>query len=71
MAGTQPTRIGRQDKGGHPMTFDIVVGVIVTIAALGLVVFLTVLNRRIIEDIHSKRSRASRQAKKEPGDERA
>ena len=52
------------------MTFDIVAGVIITAVALSLIIFLTIRNRRIIERIHSKRSKTIPQAKKEPGDER-
>lgn len=52
------------------MTFDIVAGVVITVVALSLIIFLTIRNRRIIERIHSNSSRTIAQAKKEPGDER-
>ena len=53
------------------MTFDIVAGVTITVVALSLIIFLTIRNRRIIERIHSNRSRTIPQTKKEPGDERS
>jgi len=53
------------------MTFDIVAGVTITVVALSLIIFLTIRNRRIIERIHSNRSRTIPQTKKELGDERS
>jgi len=52
------------------MTFDIVAGVIITAVALSLIIFLTIHNRRIIERIHSKRSKTIPQTKKGLADER-
>jgi len=52
------------------MTFDIVAGMVITVVALSLIIFLTLRSRRIIESIHSKRFKAIPQTKKEPGDER-
>ena len=45
------------------MTFDIVAGVMITAVALSLIIFLTIRNRRIIERIHSKRSKTIPQTK--------
>ncbi len=51
------------------MTFDIITGVVITVLALSFIIFLTLRNRRIIERIHSKRSRTIAQTKEKPGDE--
>ncbi len=48
------------------MTFDIIAGVIITVVALSLIIFLTIRNRRIIERIHSRRSRTIAQKKRNP-----
>ena len=45
------------------MTFDTVAGVMITAVALSLIIFLTLRNRRIIESIHSKRSKTIPQTK--------
>ncbi len=50
------------------MTFDIVAGMMITVAALSLIIFLTIRNRRITERIPPKRSKTIPQTKNELAD---
>ena len=47
------------------MTFDIMLGIVLTILALGAVVILTLWSRRIIERIHAHRPSSLRHIQKE------
>jgi hypothetical protein len=47
------------------LTFDIVLGIVLTILTLGVVVLLTLWSRRIIERIHAHRPSSMRNIQKE------
>lgn len=47
------------------MTFDILLGIVLTALSLGAVVFLTIWSRRIIERIHASSPSSLREIQKE------
>ncbi len=53
------------DIWSPPMTWDIILGIALTIFALGAVVFLTLWCRRIIEQIHAHRPGSLRHIQKD------
>ncbi len=51
------------------MTFDLVAGIALTVLALGVVIFLTLWGRRIIERSHSKSRKRLRKTRREVDNE--
>ena len=51
------------------MTVDLIAGTVLTVGALGAVIFLTLWGRRIIERIHSESRKTSRKTKPEVDNE--